>query len=179
MTTINTLFVDPTIHGSAFPATYVVPGSLQALGCTGASPGSSTGTASAASPWYVAADTNTWTLVAANCVSFGGGADDGIAGYLTVPTLTNVTNLIIPVGFAPSHIHVIDWTNYVEYEWFLGAPSTKTLKRSASSTYNSVDGNTIITFTADADGGVGNTGYITILTSIFTAADVVSFRATM
>ena len=176
MTTINTLFVDPAFHGSTFPTTYVVPGVLQALGCTGAAPGTTTGTASAASPWYVAADTNTWTLVAANCVSFGGGMDDGIAGYLTVPTLTNITNLIIPVGFSPSHVHVIDWTNYVEYEYFLGAPATDTIKRFASSTYNAVDTNTIIAFTADAAGGVGNTGYLTIKTSIFTAADVASFR---
>lgn len=173
MTTINTLFVDMTVHQGAFPATYVVPGTLQSLGCTGASPGTTTGTASTASPFYVAADTNNWTLVAADVIS---ALDGDITGYLTVPTLTNVSNIVFVPGFAPTKIRIIDWTNYVEYEWVYGAPATNTLKRSASSTYNSVDTNTIITWTADAAGGQGNTGYITVKTSIFTAADVVSFE---
>src|SRR5208282_6378828 len=99
MTTINTLFVDVTMHQTSFPATYVVPGVLQALGCTGAAAGTTTGTASAASPWYVAADTNNWTLVVGNTVS---ALDGDITGWITVPTLTNVTNLVIPTGFAPT-----------------------------------------------------------------------------
>ena len=154
-------YIDPALHASAVPSTYVPPGNLVAVSLAVADPAA--GLTSANNAAYI--------LVGNTVLD---NDSDVLSGYFTMGTATY--KVVIPVGFAPTKVTVVDWTNFVRYEWFLGAPSTKSIKGSASSTYNSVDSGTAITVTADNSGGLGDVCYVTLAASLFTASDVVSFR---
>ena len=157
----STYYIDPALHVSALPATYVPPGQLVAISSAVADPAGG----------VTASNASTYILVG-NTIQDNDA--DILAGYFTMGTAT--FKVVIPVGFAPSRIKVTDWTTFVEYEWFVGAPATNTIKRTASSTYNAVDTGSAITVTADPAGGLGNVCYVTLKASLFSAADVVSFR---
>lgn len=167
MTAIN--IIDASLHVSAFPATYVAPGLLQALGVS-ATPGSTSGTLSANAPvgsYGPAGDT--YTLLIGNILQ--GPDADVIAG-----NFTGAGNLVvIPVGFAPSNIEVINWTGVIKWQWMAGAPSTDTLKTVTGGT-TTADTTSAITVVTDAAGGGGDVCYIVLSAALAVSTDVISFR---
>ena len=100
--TINA--IDITFHGSSFPATYIVPGPLQALGFT----------------------TSTNLLIGNPLYS-----DDGdISGYFT--GVGNVVD--IPVGTQVAAVTIVDITDNIRWDWYRGLPATNTVKTVAAGT---------------------------------------------
>jgi hypothetical protein len=177
MATINV--IDTSLHISSFPVTYVPPGPLQAFGIV---PANITSQSTSAVSGAVAATFaspftsnplagNSFNLVLGN--TFLNGTADLLAGYFTVPTGANQT--IIPVGFAPTKVTVIDWTTFAEFTWMYGAPATDTKKELATPAISVNTGSAIVD-TADYSGGFGDVTYVSLASGIFTAADVVSFR---
>lgn len=106
---MTTNYIDLAFHGSAFPAAYVVPGVLQALGVT-----------------------TTTNMLIGNPVLDND--SDVISGYFTGAG----NAVVIPIGFAPTKITVTDWTNTVLWEWKYGAPATKTMKNGVLDTNSQI-----------------------------------------
>jgi len=165
MTTAN--FIDVSLHASAFPATYVPPGSLQNLGVTLGGTLTSTTYTTASTMTAGPASGDTGVILLGKTVQ--GPDADVISGVFT--GAGNVT--YIPVGFFPTKIEVIDWSNDIVWEWMFGAPSTDSMK---ITTATAVDTGTAITVTADKAGGNGNVTYITLSSTLAASAAVLSFR---
>ena len=115
--------IDTSLHLSAFPATYVIPGPLQALGFT--------------------ATTN---LLIGNPVTTDPGTIR-VSGYFA--GAGNVTQ--IPIGFQPTSISIIDVTNNIQWDWYRGLPATNTIKTVAGGT-RTVDATSAIVVTTDLSG---------------------------
>lgn len=175
MTAYACSIVDPTIHGTSFPATYVAPGSLQFLG-VGSTVGSTSGSLPASSPLYVAADTgNTYTLIAANCRQFGAGGDDGIAGGFT--QAGTAVDVFVPVGFYPTKIEInvgLTTTEVGFYQWMHGMGSYEISQLIAADTAELTSG--AIAVFADLDGGDGNVCYVKFPAALVVASQVCTFR---
>ena len=160
-------FIDTSIHGASFPATYVAPGVLQFFGVSG-TPGSTTGTLPTTPPSGVYGG-NTYTLLAANIMMTS--SIDAITGYFT----GNGALTVIPVGFAPTKVVVMNWTDGVEWTWMLGAPATDSAKLTNVPTFG-VDTTSAIVVTADAAGGLGDTAYVALSAAMAITAKVFTFR---
>ena len=115
--------IDTNLHLSAFPATYVVPGYLQALGYT--------------------ATTN---LLIGNPLHTDPGTIR-ISGYFT--GAGNVTQ--IPIGFQPTSISIIDVTNNIQWDWYRGLPATDVIKTVSTGT-RTVDTTSAIVVSTDLSG---------------------------
>ena len=165
MTAMN--FVDPTLHVSSFPATYVAPGLLQWFGVS-ATPGSTTGTLPT-TPQSGVYGGNTYTVLSANVDQ--NATADCISGYFT----GNGNLTVIPIGFAPTWVEIIDWTAGTTWKWMLGAPSTDALKITNAPAVT-VDTGSAIVDTADAAGGLGDVTYIALSATLCVNAHVISFR---
>lgn len=163
------LIVDVSLHNASVPATYVAPGILQAFGVA-ATQGSTTGTFTATPttliPTFVG---NTYTVTPAGIVQ--GPDADIIAGFLTGTGAA----IIIPVGFFPTKVEVINWTGVVKWEWMYGAPATDSLKVVTAGTETTDTGSAIVV-TPDAAGGNGDVCYVVISATLAVNAQVLSFR---
>jgi hypothetical protein len=96
--------IDVTLHGSSFPATYTVPGALQALGFT-----------------------STANLLIGNPLF----SDDGdVSGYFT--GAGNVVD--IPVGTQVAAVTITDVTDNIRWDWYRGMAATNTIKTVAAGT---------------------------------------------
>ena len=142
---MTTNYIDVAFHGSAFPATYTVPGSLRALG-----------------------NTDTTNLIVGNVTADL--EDDEITGHFT----GQGNAVVIPVGFNPAWVRVINWTDGKTYEWMLGAPATD-VTLETSTTDVAVDTNSLIVVTP-ADGTPGSNGSVTFAEALAVSAKVISFR---
>lgn len=177
MTAYACSIVDPTIHGTTFPATYVAPGALQNLG-VGSTVGSTSGTlnANAPSSLFVAADTgNTYTLIAANCRSIGSGGGGGICGSFT--QAASAVDVFVPVGFYPTKIELnigLTTTEVGFYQWMhgMGAYDISSLVAADEAEFTS----NAIVVVADAAGGDGSVCLVKFPAGLVVANQVCSFR---
>ena len=172
MTNMIIDYIDPAFHGSSFPATYVAPGNLQALGVA-ATQGAPAAAASlpATSPQYVAGDTNTYTLRAASARQSSGGDLT-----LSVAAATASLNFaVIPVGFFPSKIEVL-YNNAVLYQWFAGSTDIFILTVSGNTVTVAANGTGYVQVTADAAGGDGSVCYITLGATILSSTGAYTVR---
>lgn len=160
------IIIDPALHVSAVPATYVAPANLQNFGVA-ATPGSTTGTLAGGNISTYTGDT--YTVTPANCVL--NSTADILSGYFTGTGALAV----IPVGFVPTRVKAINWTDGITYEWAFGAPATDTIKNTTSAD-NAVDTGTAILVTADASGGNGSVTFVTLSATLCVNAKVISFR---
>lgn len=160
------IIIDPTLHGSTIPSTYVAPGNLQNFGVA-ATPGSSTGTLAGGNISTYTGDT--YTVVAANAVLDND--SDVLSGYFTGTGALAV----IPVGFVPTRITLTNWTDTKKYEWERGAPSTDSWY-TVTGADPTVDTGTAILVTADAAGGAGDVCFVTLSAAACVSAKVLSFR---
>ena len=167
MTTTN--FIDPSLHIATFPATYVPPGLLANLGV------SAGGTVATSS--YTTASTmtsgpysgNTGVVIPGNVIQ--GPDADHISG-----NFTGAGNIVvIPVGFFPSNIEIIDWTGVIKWQWMAGAPATDTLKVVTAGT-ETADTTTGISVVADKAGGSGDVCYVVLTAALAVSTHVISFR---
>lgn len=161
------LIVDVSLHNASVPSTYIAPGLLQALGVS-ATQGSTTGTF-AAGAQIPAFSGNTYTLTPGNIVQ--GPDADVIAGFLTGTGAA----VIIPIGFFPTKVEVINWTGVIKWEWMYGAPATDSLKVVTAGTETSDTGSAVLV-TADTAGGNGDVCYVVISATLAVNAQVLSFR---
>ena len=177
MTVYACSIVDPAIHGTSFPATYVAPGNLQNLG-VGATVGSTSGTlsATAAASLVVAADTgNTYTLIAANCRNIGGGGNDGIAGGFT--QAGSAVDVFVPVGFYPTKVELnvgLTTTEVGFYQWMHGMGAYEISSLVAADEAELTTG--AIAIFADSAGGDGNVCYVKFPAALVVASQVCTFR---
>lgn len=160
------VIIDAALHVSSVPATYVAPGLLQAFGVSGTQ-GSTTGTLSATAP-ISAFSGDTYTITPGNIVQ--GPDADVIAGHFSGAG----SAVVIPVGFAPTMIKIIDWTNDIVWEWMPGAPAAADSMKITTAT--AVDTGSAILVTADAAGGAGDVNYITLSATLAAASAALSFR---
>lgn len=160
------LIIDCSLHTSSVPATYIAPGALQLLGVA-ATQGSTTGTIPTNAALAFSADT--YTITPGNIIM--GNDSDVIAGSFTGTGAA----VVIPVGFYPSHIQVVNWTGVIKWEWMAGAPATDTMKTVTAGTETS-DTTSAITVTSDGAGGNGNVCYVTLSAALAVNAQVISFR---
>lgn len=179
MTSTTYDFIDVSFHNATFPATYQPPGLLLALGLQigGANAGSSYTTASMISGPFAPSSGNTSVgVVLPGLIAQGPGADV-IAG--TFPAAGNVT--VIPVGFFPTKIEIIDWTGVVKWEWLYGAPAATApasdiLKTVTGGTETVDSSDNAITIVADAAGGNGDVCYILLAAAVAVSGHTLSFR---
>ena len=139
-----TNYIDVAFHGSSFPATYVVPGAIRALG-----------------------QTDTSNMIAGNILANLG--DTEISGTFTA--LGNA--VVIPIGFNPTKVEVVNWTDGKRHTWMLGAPATKTLLETSTPTIG-VDATSLIVV-SPADGTPGSNGSITLAATLAVNAKVLGF----
>jgi hypothetical protein len=177
MTAYACSIVDPAIHGTSIPATYVAPGNLQNLG-VGATAGSTTGTLNANAPatLSIAADTgNTYTVIAANCRGIGGDGNGGIAGAFT--QAGSAVDVFVPVGFYPTKVELnvgLTTTEVGFYQWMHGMGAYEISQLVAADTAELTTG--AIAVVADSDGGDGNVCYVKFPAALVVASQVCSFR---
>jgi hypothetical protein len=177
MTAYACSIVDPTIHGTSFPATYVAPGNLQNLG-VGSTAGSTSGTLNANAPatLSIAADTgNTYTLIAANCRFVGGGDTVGIAGAFT--QAGTAVDVFVPIGFYPTKVELnvaLSTTEVGFYQWMhgMGADMIASLVGADEASTATA----AITVVADSDGGDGNVCYVKFPAALVVASQLCCFR---
>ncbi len=167
--------VDPAIHKTSFPATYVAPGNLQAMGVS-ATQGSTTGSVnqSAAAP-ISASGSDTYTLIAADCRQIGPGGAGGIAGGFT--QAGSAVAVFIPVGFYPTKIELnvgLTTTEVGFYQWMhgMGVYTISSLVAADEAEYTTNG----IVVVADAAGGDGNVCYVKFPAALVVASQVCSFR---
>lgn len=144
---MTTKYIDPAFHGASFPASYVPPGNLQALGCTATS-----------------------QMLIGNVVSKPGA--DVLSGYFT----SDGSTMVIPVGFAATKIKIINWTDGLQWEWMYGAPATDSIKITDATPAIATDTNSQIVITADAAGGNGDVASVTLGATLCGSAKVLSYR---
>ena len=177
MTAYACSIVDPTIHGTTFPATYVAPGNLQFLG-VGSTQGSTSGTLSttAAGTLQVVADTgNTYTLLAANCRAVGGEGNSGIAGAFT--QAGTAVDVFVPVGFYPTKVELnvaLSTTEVGFYQWMHGMGVDMIASLVAADEASTATA--VISVVADADGGDGNVCYVKFPAALVVASQLCCFR---
>jgi hypothetical protein len=155
---MTTNYIDVAFHGSAFPATYTVPGALRAIGVT-----------------------TTTNMLAASIMADL--EDDEINGTFTA--LGN--DITIPIGFNPTKIEVWNWTDGIKVEWAYGAPATKTIKTitNAATVVGAgggtvpadelEDANSLIVVTT-SDGTPGSNASVSFAAALAVNAKVLSFR---
>ena len=155
---MTTNYIDVAFHGATFPATYFPPAALRVLGIT-----------------------VTTNMLVGNILADLD--DDEISGYFT--GAGNAT--VIPIGFLPTKIEVINWTDGVKWQWAYGAPATNTLKTitNAATVVGAgggtvpadelIDANSQIVVTA-SDGTPGNQASITLGSTLAANGKVLSFR---
>lgn len=161
------LIIDVALHTATVPATYVAPGLLQAFG-VGATQGSTTGTLNSTS-LITTYGGDTYTVTPGNIVQ--GPDADVIAGSFAGTGAL----VVIPVGFSPSKVEVIDWTGVIKWEWMIGAPATDTLKVVTAGT-ETTDATSAIVVTPDAAGGAGDVCFVTLSAALAVSAHNLSFR---
>lgn len=177
MTAYACSIVDPSIHGTAFPATYIAPGALQDLGVS-ATQGSTSGTLNATAPHSLslAAFTgNTYTLIAANCRQIGNGGEEGVAGSFT--QAATAVDVFVPLGFYPTKIELnvgLTTTEVGFYQWMhgMGAYDISALVAADEAEFTS---NAIAVYT-DSAGGDGNVCYVKLPSGLVVANQVCTFR---
>ena len=155
---MTTNYIDVAFHGSTFPATYVPPAALRVLGIT-----------------------VTTNMLAASVLADLD--DDEISGYFTAAG----NAVVIPIGFNPTKIEVINWTDGIKWQWAYGAPATNTLKTiTNAATVVSAGGGTVpadelidtnsqIVVTT-ADGTPGNLASVTLGATLAANSKVIGFR---
>jgi len=177
MTAYACSIVDPTIHGTSVPSTYVAPGILQNLG-VGTTQGSTTGTLNANAPQSlsIAADTgNTYTVLAANCRAIGSGGASGIAGAFT--QAASAVDVFVPVGFYPTKIELnvgLTTTEVGFYQWMHGMGVYEISQLVGADTAE-LTTNAIVVV-ADSGGGDGNVCYVKFPAALVVASQVCAFR---
>ena len=155
---MTTNYIDIGFHGSTLPATYIIPGGLRAAGCT-----------------------DTATLLAGNIMADL--EDDDISGYFTGAG----NAVVIPIGFNPVRVQVVNWTDGIKAEWLWGAPATDTLKAIANpATVVAAGGGTVpanvlldansLIVVTPVDGTPGSNGSVTFAAALAVNAKVLSFR---
>ena len=142
---MTTNYIDIAFHAAAFPATYTVPGALQALGVT----------------------TKTDLLVGNILADL---EDDDISGYVT----SAGNAIVIPIGFNPVRVKVINWTDGIAWEWMWGAPATDSAKFTTAADL-AVDGNSQIVVTT-YNGTPGSVASVTLGATLAGTSKVLSFR---
>jgi len=128
------------------------------------SPGSTTGTLGSTGnidTW----SGDTFTITPGNCIQDL--EDDELSGYITGAGAA----IIIPVGFQPTKVEVIDWTGVVKWEWMRGAPSTDALKVVTAGT-ETADTGSAITVTTDLAGNC----VVALSATLAVSTHVMSFR---
>ena len=166
-------FVDTTIHGTTFPATYVAPGILQYMGVS-TTPGSTSGTLSGNQQSGIGG-TDTYTLIAANCVPVGQESSDGIAGAFTAAS--TAVDIYIPIGFYPTKIEVnvgLTTSEVGFYQWMhgMGAYNIDSLVAADEAEFTT----NAITVIADSAGYKGNVCIVKIPLALAVASQVCTFR---
>lgn len=167
--------VDPAIHGTSFPSTYVAPGNLQNMGVS-ATVGSTSGSVSqsAAAP-ISTSGSDTYTLIAANCRQVGGEGNDGIAGGFT--QAGSAVAVFIPVGFYPTKIELnvgLTTTEVGFYQWMHGMGAYEISSLVAADEAELTTG--AIAVFADSAGGDGNVCYVKFPAALVVASQVCTFR---
>lgn len=159
------VIVDPTLNGSAVNSNYTTPGSLLNLGVpVGQAPGSTTGTLGSTGG-VTTYSGDTYTIVAANAIYDP--TSNVAAGFLTATGAL----IILPIGFQPTKVEVIDWTGVIKWEWMLGAPATDTLKVVTAGT-ETADTTSGITVTTDKAGNC----IVALTAALAVSTHVLSFR---
>lgn len=161
-------FIDPAIHGSSYPSTYIAPANLQWFGVS-STQGSTTGTLPANPPSGVYGS-NTYTLLGASCSLHGSAGV--LSGYFTARGEITV----IPCGFAPTKVEIWNDTDGIMWTWMLGMASTHAYKENTTGPALTVDTGSAIVVNADAAGGLGDVDYVALSATLAGSSKLLSFR---
>ena len=166
-------FVDTTIHGTTFPATYVAPGILQYMGAS-ATPGTTSGTLSGNQLSGIGG-TDTYTLIAADCLPIGAESNGGIAGGFTAAA--SAVDIYIPVGFYPTKIELnvgLTTTEVGFYQWMhgMGVYNIDSLVAADEAEFTT----NAITVIADSAGYKGSVCIVKIPLALAVANQICTFR---
>jgi hypothetical protein len=161
------VLIDPAIHGTSFPATYVPPGYLQAFGVP-ATQGGTTGTLGS-NGLVSTYGGDTFTIVAASCWQDN---DNVLTGNFSATGAV----VVIPVGFAPKKISVWNDTDGILWTWMAGMAATHTMKlNSTGPAFTNDTGSAIVVF-PDAAGGSGDVDYVQLSATLAANAKALCFR---